>query len=269
MTAWAKGNELPNFAFHFYSSSETTPAARKKQNAVYYSRRGMFHISKGNTELAYGYLRQACNEQKGIEQEHDLNTKTQFAMAILARCQEKGIQPSEQTNRARKSGPPGLDDQGGDTLLRDQYMWVLNTFPDIEKLKADLKELKRQQLAVIMSGRLNEWSYDKALASDQVHEVESREDRYVRPEGQAHEMQGDMRHAITPVERTVSLEVVSPVEIPVERVVSHELSVERSHSSRDDIEDEDLNTGPNGPQKKSRMASKLIHRFKIGHGKVE
>lgn len=171
-------------------------------------------------------------------------------MAILATRQERG---AEQIIRARKSGPPRPDNQDGDTLLRNEYMWVLDTFPDIGKLKAEFEELKSQQLAVTRNGTFNEWSYDKAVAGDQVHEVESLEDRYVKPEGQAHEMEGDIEHVT-----------------PVVRAVSHELSVEGSHSSREDRDNAwDSDNGPNGPEKRSRVPFKLGHRFKKGYGKVE
>jgi len=202
----------------------------------------MFHLSKGNTELGLKYLREASKEH-----ENDAKIEKQLAMAIVATRHERG---AEQITHARKQGPPRPDNQDQDRLLMNEYMWVLDENYDIAELKAEFEELKKQQLATTGNGTFNEWSYDNSTARDEIHEAGSPVHRYVEPERQAHEMEGDVHHVV--------------------RAVSHELSVEGSRSSRENgAEEEYSNTGPNAPQKKSRMPFKLSHRFKKGHGSAE
>ena len=208
----------------------------------------MFHLSKGNTDLALKYLREASDESK-----HDPEIEKQFAMAIVAKRRER--QPDEilddmikyKETQAWTGRPRPREIQDNNTLFRDEYMWILDKNYPIEEIEASLEEMKTQHQATTRNNMFNEWSYEKAISENEIYEAECQ--GLVNPENEVYEIEGDINH--------------------VARAISHELSVEASRSSKDDTAEETkVITGPNGPQKKSRMFSKLSHRFKH-HDRME
>ncbi|PMD44602.1 hypothetical protein L207DRAFT_525915 [Hyaloscypha variabilis F] len=134
-TTWAAGNGIVG-KFYFTSSCEWPESTRKQHNAEYYARRGMFHLSKGNTDLALKYLREASDESK-----RDPEIQKQFAMAIIAKRQEGP--PDEilddmikyREMQASKGRPRPREVQDENTLFRDEYMWILDQNYPLRNLK--------------------------------------------------------------------------------------------------------------------------------------
>jgi hypothetical protein len=145
----------------------------------------------------------------------------QLAMAIVAMRRKRGTDQilDDRINRrpvqARTQRPQRRKDQDEDTLFRDEYMWILDEKYVITELETRLDELQKKQLAAMRNGVPNEWSYDKAVAGDEVHEIGSLVQQCTKPEDESFEL-----------------------EAGVVRVISHELSVEPNRGAREDIIEE-------------------------------
>jgi tetratricopeptide (TPR) repeat protein len=168
---WAANKKVKNFAWNFIPSCHCLEPEQRKMNAIYYDRRGLFHLSRGNPEQALSYLREAF----GLD-ESNADIRKHYAIALAAVRQHKQDSILEEYLVRRGSGSDGLrpnpvflnDNQDRSSAFRIEYLtWMLDIVGDIEGLEKELGELTilgRQ--GITQEETTREWSYSMAIGQE-------------------------------------------------------------------------------------------------------
>jgi hypothetical protein len=178
LTTWATGNRVRRFVFNFKPSSTIGQDCQRLLNAQYYSRRGLFFLSRFNVELALRYLREAV-----YQDESNMEIRGRLAIGLVAVRRVRGRDPTldalieRRPHRAPGHRPPPRprEHQDEGTMFRDEYMWMLDEDVELPALEQRLDEIQRPFLAsngkFAADGTLNEWSNDKYAIRREVFEL--------------------------------------------------------------------------------------------------
>lgn len=128
--------------WHFISSNNISEEDQNQLNAVYFSRRGLFHLSRGNPEIALEYLREALMQDGSNPEIRD-----NHVMALIA--VHRHIQDLPTNQAILNGGNPKY------TAFRNDA-WMLNAIgPRLRELEDRLGRLPTEVN--------EEWSYEMAL----------------------------------------------------------------------------------------------------------
>jgi hypothetical protein len=153
-------------------SSTSSAISQQALNALYYSRRGLFFLSRLDEEMALRYLREASHQNKRNRQ-----IRENYCIAIIAmrRKRESDRELQEMIDKrperlhTHRPPPPRPENQDEDSFFRDEYMWMLDE-PEISvaQLEQKLDALQRQYLdnknGLVSAEPVSEWSYDQAIS---------------------------------------------------------------------------------------------------------
>lgn len=81
---WADDRKIKCIQWNFRSSCSCSPQNQMQKDADYYSKRGLFHLRRGNAELAYNYLKEAHTLDWTEE-----TIKNNYAKALVALRKER------------------------------------------------------------------------------------------------------------------------------------------------------------------------------------
>jgi hypothetical protein len=165
---WAVSRKVKDFdkKWHFISSCYCSEEDQKQRNAVYYSQRGLFYLSRGDPAQAVVYFREAHNQDKS-----NFGIRDNYAMALIA-FRRKIKDPVLERYLAQWNNPqcnPEILQIRNDehTGFRNEYVWMLNTMNgDLGALEARLRNLQREANANMSHGGTPEWSYEVELGKN-------------------------------------------------------------------------------------------------------
>jgi hypothetical protein len=167
LSIWRKKNHLKVHAFDFYPNPFSCEEdIHSNLNALYYSRRGHFFLTRQNPELAFKYMQEAIHQHWNSPL-----MRNNYALSIIALRNKRRAQGLDRDldNPGPYRPPPRHSyQQDDDTMFRYAFLWMIDQKDiDIPALEQRLVEMQRPFMQG--SGRLrddgmaNEWCFEKAV----------------------------------------------------------------------------------------------------------
>jgi hypothetical protein len=166
---WADDRKKP-LGWNFKMSCDCSEASQRKADASYYKLRGMFHMKRGDFELAYGYLREAHiqNPKDGGIRSRYVKALNEFRASLRDPALEQYL--AQHTRGAELYMPfPANDSSSAVARFRHDYVRMMTTLGSME---AGVNSINDASTNVEQQDEWSRLSYERAEDIG-LHEVES------------------------------------------------------------------------------------------------